>query len=625
MRCTDWISSRHHARAFAGLLALSPTTVLAAEVRVDPSEPIQTLGPQFHGINFMAFQDAAQGSDASATALAQTPVGLVRFPGGSAANWYDWRCPYYQEASPACPDAPTEESWSRTSPGELWTYAQRLSAVPLYQTNIVGNPTELEGVGTPEHAAEWARWATENGIPARFEIVHEAGLDLMPEGGDAVYASYVDAFIEQTVAIRQAAPGTFVMGPGATNEWFWRTGGELEAFLEQVGDVSGTGDIDGVSLHYFFGDGWEGSRGAAQRWLAADGPWTFVRETIETHSTVELPVFMTEWHLGAEDPSFNATVGNALATADLIGAFAASGVAGHVFFCIHGARLESDAFGLLSGADEGVATDTPTPAYYAYALWSAMGSDVFATTLDVDAETTLSAWGTGDASGFQVMAINKTPVAQPLSVAIDGIDTSGFPVVVHTLASVEGPEALDVEYNGVVNPDPSTTLPPGQHAQATATGFETVVPPYAIVVIQLGEPTDPGTESGTDTADPSDTTTDAGEETTGTSTSSGTTTAESTAGTGAEATSAGTTMGTTGATTDPATGGGATNAGTSTTAGSEDVDASGETAPAEGEDSGGCACTTSPTHDTPWTLLALGVAAPWVRRRRRAPGAITVA
>jgi hypothetical protein len=127
--------------AVAGLLPLQGFRVAASGraqgpvasvgvnvVTIDPSRVSAVLAPTFFGLNSVGFWDSAQGSTASAVALAQTPIRAVRFPGGAPADWYDWQDPTYK-------------SWSSTSPLKLWQWARQLGpqVVPLFQTNYQGN------------------------------------------------------------------------------------------------------------------------------------------------------------------------------------------------------------------------------------------------------------------------------------------------------------------------------------------------------------------------------------------------------------------------------------------------------------------------------------------------------
>src|SRR5260370_40641504 len=101
----------------------------------------------------------------------------------------------------------------------------------------------------------------------------------------------------------------------------------------------------------------------------------------------------------------NASVGNALVTADMIGAFADSGVAGYQYFDIPGANN----WGMLSGGGDSRPLDTPTPAAYALALWKVMGDRVLPFTQSADPSSLVSVHVTtrGDGS-VQLLAVNKT-------------------------------------------------------------------------------------------------------------------------------------------------------------------------------------------------------------------------
>ena len=62
--------------------------------------------------------------------------------------------------------------------------------------------------------------------------------------------------------------------------------------------------------------------------------------TSPANDTRQLPVDISEWNLGDSDngTGFNQTVGHALVYADMIGAFAQSGVAEEDYFDLHGGK-----------------------------------------------------------------------------------------------------------------------------------------------------------------------------------------------------------------------------------------------------------------------------------------------
>src|SRR5947209_830844 len=104
------MAASHHAhlpaRLAAGLAAVSLLCIAALggharaasvdHITVDTHGVTRTLPATFFGVNFVGFWDQNQGSPASAAALAQTPIKLVRFPGGDPGDWYDWADPYYK-------------------------------------------------------------------------------------------------------------------------------------------------------------------------------------------------------------------------------------------------------------------------------------------------------------------------------------------------------------------------------------------------------------------------------------------------------------------------------------------------------------------------------------------------
>jgi len=456
-------------------------------ITVTAGTPARTMPSDFFGVNYVAFWDGAQGSAASAVALAQTPIKAVRFAGGSPADWYDWQDPYYS-------------GWSSTSPSDLWRYAQKLGATPLFQTNIQGNlpnpPGQTYTVNSPQNAAAWATYDMTSGIPAAMEVGNEEDVH-MTTSWDPTFQPYITAFNAQAQAMHAANPAVKVFGPASTNEWYWWGLGSLPMFLQQTGTISGTGQVDGVSLHYYTGSGWSDTYNVAQQWNAAGGPWTFIQSSITRYDARPLPVAITEWNLGDADSGtgFNQTLGHGLVVADLLGAFAQSGVAQEDYFAIHGGGQ----YGLLYGTGESRPVDSPTPTYYATALWGKMGRAVLPLTQAADPSTTVSAYATQkDDGSVQVLAINKTGASQPLQVGYQGFNPQGGTLRAYTLSGAAGALSdLDVSYDGVSNPSPQQPLPGPTLTQAIAgSSVSYTLPAYSIVVLDVA----PGIASPTATA-----------------------------------------------------------------------------------------------------------------------------
>jgi hypothetical protein len=462
--------------AGATMLGVHAAMPAAGTIVVDAGTPIRRLPATFFGINYVGFWDNHQGSAASARALAHTPIKLVRFPGGDPADWYDWQDPYYK-------------GWSRTSPSDLWQYVRVLGGTALFQTNYQGHlpnpPGHTYAVNSPQNAAAWVRYNRTHGIKAIMEVGNEEDIT-MRSRHDRAFQRYIDLFTAQARAMHAVDRWVKVIGPAGTNEWYWWGLDALGMFLHQTGNRSGSGQVDGVSLHFYKGSSWDDSRGVAQHWLQPDGPWAFIQQTIRANDTRKLPVYVSEWNVGAAgvNNNFNDTLAHALVTADMIGAFAQSGVAGEVYFDLHSAR----GWGLLYGDGEGRPVDTPTPTYYATALWSAMGPYVLRPRSADDPATTLSAYATRrDDGSVQVLAINKLGKPQRLHIAFTHFDPRGHTLHVYDVRGNQGRLTdLDADYDGVLMPSPARRLPgPRVTGRITGNAVTYTMPPYSVVVLAI--------------------------------------------------------------------------------------------------------------------------------------------
>jgi hypothetical protein len=456
--------------------AASPAGRYINTVLVDTSRVVRVIPPNFFGINYVAFWDDDQGSVASARALAQTPIRMVRFAGGIPGDWYDWADPYYK-------------AQSRTSPLQLWTYARSFGALPLFQTNYQGHlpnpPGRSYAVNSPQNAAAWVTYNMTAGIPAAMEVGNEEDVT-MKAANDSRFQPYVDAFNAQARAMHRANPRVMVYGPAGTNEWYWWELDSLGMFLRGAGNRTGSGQVDGVSLHFYKGNSWADSMSVAQYWLSPSGPWAAIQKSIAAHDTRQLPVRLTEWNLGSTsfNNQFTPTLGHALATADMLGAFAQSGLAGEDYFDIHGAS----GWGLLYGTGENRPADSPTPTYYAMALWSQMGKQVLPLVQSEDASKVMSTYATRAQDGsYQVMAINKQPTPETVRVLLNGATPAGHRLRVYTLGPVAGSVLdHDARYNGVTMPSPQLPLPAPRQLGAVKGNVITYrVPGYTTVVLSL--------------------------------------------------------------------------------------------------------------------------------------------
>lgn len=408
-----------------------------------------------------------------ARALAQTPIRLVRFPGGDPSDYYDWQ-------------HPLDKGWSATSPLALWRYARSVGGTVLFQTNVQGHaPLAHPGpaVNSPESAAAWVRYNRAHGIAAALEVGNEEDLKIQAVH-DPSFAPYIGAFDRQARAMHAADRRVRVFGPAGTNEYQWWALDSLGMFLRAEGNRTGSGQVDGVSLHFYKGSSWDDTKGAAQYWL--DGPWRAIARAIAAHDTRRLPVYISEWNMGGANANsaFNFTLGHALVTADMIGAFARSGVAGEQYFDMHGAS----GWGLLYGDGESRPLDSPTPTYYAMALWGAMGRTVLPLDADDNPATTVSLYAARGRDGsVQALAINKAGQPRALRIAYRGFNPRGHRLRVYTLRGLAGaPADRQVSYNGALMPAPARRLPgPRALGRVRGNAVAYTIAPYAAVVLDV--------------------------------------------------------------------------------------------------------------------------------------------
>lgn len=446
-------------------LCLAPLKTSAADatITVDYNTVVRTLPVDFNGVNYVAYWDTIQGSTGSREALRRSAgVKFIRFPGGAPADWYDWAAPY-------------ADAWSSTSTADLWNYASPVGAKLILQTNPTANHNNNSS-GT--HAADWVTYCVNNNINvALWEIGNEPDLNLVNDWDFAAMQWYFDKFNEHASAIHARRPGTKVAGPVGANAWFWWGRHSLEMFLQRCGN-----NADAISLHWYYTGGdptYDQIKVAAQNWQAN---MNYIR------SVTTKPLYITEWNaMGFNDNSdVNKWAGLCIANADVIGAFAKSGVEGHTMFgCIHNVHHN---WGILAGSGDYRSADSASPNYYVLPLWSKMGDRVLNAVNTADPNSVVSAWAHKKSNGdVQVMLINKAAALKTATVQFTGFNPSGKTVRIDELRSSNGgATSWDVYYNGVLNPTPATVdLPGSSSATVSGSSYTRTMPGISVTVLNF--------------------------------------------------------------------------------------------------------------------------------------------
>lgn len=442
------------------------------------NDVVNEIKHDFWGVNYVAFWDTVQGSAGSREALKQAGIDYIRFPGGVPGNWYDWSYDYHS--------SPNE--WSSTTPLDLWQYAQGAGAGIMWQTNPTDNEVNDPGRKNDpsgEHLQAMMDDFDSEGIKVQYyEIGNEIDLELLDTNGGPgqidAYMPYIEAYHEQAAAIHAKDPDAFVLGPSGTNAFYWWALDSLGMFMKHVGNKEGTGDLDGVSLHWYpSGGNWKDQ---APGWQAN---MNFIKSKIAEYDTRDLPLFITETSSGGGG-SANARVSGALGMADIVGAYRDSGVQSVALFgAIH--HVDND-YGFLYGQGESRPQDSPTPTYFILPIWTKAGNQVLKVDGMADVVEGVAAYASKKEDGSaQVVLINKSGDEKEMSVAFDGLNIINANVDIYEMRSNDGTAlSKDVYYNGSLMPQPATELLPEPSREVSERNkFERTLPPYSMTLLDF--------------------------------------------------------------------------------------------------------------------------------------------
>jgi len=472
------------------LLATCAFGQQTATVTIDTGKVVHKADPkEFHGINLVALWNGDDDviNDQSLNVYKQMGMKLLRFPGGAPAQWYDW-------------ETPLKTGWTTLTPANIAEFAKKGGSRVLFQTNSASDHTQNPNNPNPktgelqkfnnsgEHAANWVLAMKEAGIDvAYWEIGNEPEMDAPPSirnrGQEAIYEWYNAKFKEQAEAMKKADPNIKIMGPSATNTWFWWAQHNLDKFMKAHGDKQGTGLVDVISLHWYLeraNQTWEQKRGGVQdAWPKA---MNYIKKTLAEYDTRDLKLFITEWNWGGGMNNQSASMhANAMGVADAIGMFLRTGVAGHNFFCY---KKIGNNWGVVASRGDNRPANEGSPTYYALALASLLHGDVLETANTADEADVMSAYATRDADGvISVLLINKTDA--PVEVAFDwkGAKPANPNAQLHTLEA-DSPTARDVTLNGVKSPAPwNSALPPPKTLDTLPPALP--LAPYSVNILRV--------------------------------------------------------------------------------------------------------------------------------------------
>lgn len=497
----------------------APATALpAADIVIDAAGAETPFDRRLLGTNVPAWLGPARLSDA--TFLARTKasgVSLLRMPGGSWSNTYNWLACEQHDAS-AChwPWAARPSDFitllrSSGLPG-MWTVA--LDQTPQQAAALVaffnGEVDDTRPIGIDGTGRDWltvGHWATlrrDHGNPepvhlALWEVGNEvyggkAGKDCQSWGWEAVWTcdgrEYVAGsgngqqlhagFIEFRDAMHAVDPTIQVGAVGVPEASSWSNwGNEVIGMAGQV--------MDFYIVHLYAYNDPPASHAVVLAQPQAE--WGKLAANLTTAFATyaqgrQVPIAVSEYNLVAvqdrDTQRYMTQAVNALFLADTIGQMATHGISiANQWDLANGTAKNGTDYGLLNAE-----TFARAPQYYVYPLWARFGKALLPVESRYDAAQTLSVYaGRSNPDTLTLLAINKTDVAITTTIGIAGDRhaTGGSADV----ASAKSLDATTMVFNGV--DDPPDALDSVAPATLPISGerFTYAFAPYSITLLTI--------------------------------------------------------------------------------------------------------------------------------------------
>jgi cellulose binding protein with CBM2 domain/fibronectin type III domain protein len=506
------------AAAAGPAVAAAPAATSAATVSVSAGQTLATVPPTAIGTNGSVY-DAALTDAAVPGLLKNAGTGLIRFPGGTSSDTYNWKTNTDVKSGLA---QSVDFDQYATLLGQ--TGAQGMITVD-YGTGDAAGATQSPAETGAQFAADWVRYANvthHDGIKY-WEIGNEIygngtyGANWEPDNhcasgtnptncGPAVYAQNVKAYI----AAMKAVDPTIVVGVVLTAPGNWpdgvTNGGSPQTWNQTVMSAL-NGQIGFADVHWYPQNPGNETDSAL---LSASSQIPTMVSTLRSQlgqweGSSTLPIMITETNSVSSNPGKQIlSVVNALyLTQDYLG-WIQNGVSSVDWWQIHngivtGGNTSSSLYGTATYGDYGIlsdascglvngsqvcepAADTPFPAYYGMQLLSGFIHPGDTLVSASSSQSLLKAYSVKAADGsLRVLLVNDDP-ANSYTV---GLNYSGF-----TPASGA--------------PSVATLAPPGTGITTAAAGSASsqTVAPYsaAVVTLQPGTTVTPPTTPGTPTA-----------------------------------------------------------------------------------------------------------------------------
>jgi alpha-L-arabinofuranosidase len=504
----------------------APPATLSAEIPAAAGEitisadSAQPLDPRLFGTNVPAWLGPDKLSDpAFQAATAALGTTLLRFPGGSWSNSYDWLACEQGDEPGGCfwtwAARPSDYAAFMRSTGlpGMWTASfngsaeEAAAAVAFFN----GDVDDERVIGVDEDGrdwrtvGEWARLRAAGGQPdpapiRLWEVGNEiygatsaAGPECADFGWEEVWTcdgvDYVsgddshDGYLEFRDAMRAVDPDIAVGAVGVPDSESWGNWGS-----EVI--TSAADSLDFYVIHHY---GFGGEPDAASALAIPQQAWPDLMEATTASlagadPSRAVPIAITEYNMvafqDADNDRLMASALNMLYVADTLGQMAELGVTiANQWNLANGKAANGTDYGMID-ADTGARN----PQYYALALWTRFGDELLATDVGFSSETELSAYAGRAADGtISVLAINKTnePTTARLRVGAGAATYTARADV----AAADSLDATTVAFNGSNDPSVDLIDPPASDLGEVGPEFDHTFAPYSVTLLRLS----PGT------------------------------------------------------------------------------------------------------------------------------------
>ncbi|MCA9978963.1 MAG: hypothetical protein KC413_24550, partial [Anaerolineales bacterium] len=464
------------------------------QITINASALPQSIDRRVLGTNLPAWigRDSIEDETFIARTIA-SGVTLIRIPGGSWSNGYNWlACETGTDIS-----GDSEACWSwpwGLRPTDFLNFIQATGTEAMYTVNLNGTAQEAAALvaffnGSVEDnheigvdirgrdwgkVSDWAQLRRDNGNPDPLPIRYweigneiyggngESGTDCVNWGWEEVWTcdgrEYVngigqgedrhEGFREFREAMLAVDPAIQVGAVGVSPQADWSEWG-----VEVIEETGAALDFYIIHQYAYF----EPPETYAELLAQPQQVWSaMMTDANETFAVVgngrSAPIAITEYNLFAVQEQDNQQImkqaANMLFMADSIGQMLQNGFAmANQWNLVNGEAGNGTDYGLMHAE-----TFYRYPQYYVFPLWSRFGDQMLPVQAVPPADSVLSVYaGLADEQAVSIMAVNKTGTAVSAEIYIDGLQAA--PVIV--FADVVSAPSLDSEtvvVNGVVDP-----------------------------------------------------------------------------------------------------------------------------------------------------------------------------